>query len=105
MYGGKPASADDSAWAERELEKMMREESLSRPQALAILEKEAPALYGMVVNGVLPKPMTEAERRQWAEQHLAEIIDKEGLSRDEAIDSMRKYAPTVAEWLRQEVTE
>lgn len=84
---------------------MMREESLSRAQAVAILEKEAPASYGIVVNDVLPKPMTRAEQKQWAEQWLAEIMEKEALSYGEAVASIQQHAPTVAEWLQQEVTE
>jgi len=48
---------------------------------------------------------TDAENRQWAEQIIAEIMEEHNLSREEAIRVVREYAPTVAEWLRQEVTE
>ena len=48
---------------------------------------------------------TDAENRQWAEQIIAEIMEEHNLSREEALGVVREYAPTVAEWLRQEVTE
>jgi hypothetical protein len=45
---------------------------------------------------------TDAENRQWAERIIAEIMEEHNLSREEALGVVREYAPTVAEWLRQE---
>jgi hypothetical protein len=99
MRDGRPANAADRAWAEGELEKMMRDEGLSRAQALALLKTEAPALYGIVALGVLPPMMTEGEKRQWAEGELTRIMESEGLTYDAAVASVRQYAPTIAGWL------
>ena len=95
----KPASAADRAWAEGELEKMMRDEGLTRAEALTILEKEAPSFYGIVVHGVLPPPMSEAEKREWAERDLDDLMRRNNLSRDEALKLTRQHAPTIAAWL------
>lgn len=50
-----------------------------------------------------PRIYTDAENRQWAEARLTEMMAEFDLSRDEALAAAREHAPTIAEWLMQEV--
>ena len=47
----------------------------------------------------LPRPFTEEENREWAEDRLEEVMRECGLSREEAIKCAKEHAPTLAEFL------
>lgn len=50
-----------------------------------------------------PRIYTPIENRQWAERQLAEVMAEFKLSRAEAMEGCKEHAPTIAEWLTQEV--